>query len=234
MADRSANETAKDISLAGVGGRDPPGVAEDEDTGSNVVTEDSDRHIIVFISSILFLCQGFDLSDDRSKYFSFIDRLFALQDSYRSLDSHSGIDALTRHLTVGSVGALHILHEHVVPDLKVLTAGTTGATIRSARLSSGVDEHLTVGAARTGFTGGSPPVIFPGKKVDSIIGNTEITPRLGRFFIPRNVSVTGEDRYREFIGFKTQYGRQKLVAVGDCFFFKVIAQRPVAEHLKER
>jgi hypothetical protein len=66
--------------------------------------------------------------------------------------------------------------------------------IRAARGLSGIDEHLGIRTARTGFARGTPPVIGTRKIVNALLGYPEGIPDRGRLVVARNAFFTGEHR----------------------------------------
>ena len=69
----------------------------------------------------------------------------------------AGVHVRPRQTLTATVGLHRKLHEHIVPDLQVLTTATAGPALGPARSGAGVVEHLGVGAARAGFAHRTPP-----------------------------------------------------------------------------
>ena len=77
-----------------------------------------------------------------------------------AVQPHAGIDIFVFKRRDGSVRRLVILHENVVPYLKVLAAATTWVTIIATSRLACVYKHLSIRTARAFLAGWSPPVVF--------------------------------------------------------------------------
>ena len=235
VAHGAADEAAQHVALIDVGGGHAAVVADDEGGGAHVVGDDAEGlgHFLVF--AVGLAAQFADLGEDAGEDIRLVDGLRAHQHAVGAFQAHAGIDILLLQGLEGTVGLLVILHEHVVPDLQIAPAGAGGGAIGAAGLLVGDDEHLRVRAAGAGQAGGAPPVVLLGQVEDVVVLDAHLAPEIGGLLVARAVLVAGEHGEGEAVLVDAQpFGAgQKLPAPGNGFLLEVIAQRPVAQHLKE-
>ncbi len=173
--------------------------------------------------------------ENRREGLRIVDRAFALQDRSSALDPHPGVDTLAGKGFEVPLGGFVVLHEHVVPYLKVLAAGTAGLAVGAAGLLAGVDKHLRIRTAGSGGSGGPPPVVAAGHEIDPLLRHSLRTPDLRRLRIRRDLFVPFKDRHGEMFGIKPQplLAGEKFPAHLNGALFEVVPQGPIAEHLKE-
>ena len=174
-----------------------------------------------------------DSCNDWGKHLCLIDRFLTLKDCNGTFDSHTGIDALSLHLTIGTVTVLLVPHEDIIPDLEIFPTGTPGAAIRATRRSSSIDEHLTVWTTRTGFSCWSPPVILSSEIIDSFTWNSISFPRSGSILITGNLIISCKNSHRQEGRINAKDLCKELITEGYCFLLEVIPKGPVTQHLKE-
>ena len=189
-----------------------------------------------FIVAAVFLAAKLaDLLEDIGEEVGFIDALFAVEHADGALQAHAGIHILLGQRLKGAVGLFVVLHEHVVPDLQIPAAGAGGRAVRAAGLLVGDDEHLGIRAAGAGDARRAPPVVFLGQEEDVIIRHAAPAPQLGAFLVAGAVRITREHREGQTVLGQAQVFRagEEFPAPGNHLLLEIVAQRPVAQHLKE-
>src|SRR5262249_2511802 len=153
---------------------------------------------------------------DRRDRVDLVDRAIAVQRDERALEAHPGVDVRPRERLDRSARRLRVAHEDVVPDLDV------------------VEEHLGIRAARTGAPRRSPPVAGAAEEPD--VADAEPLPDPRRFVVARDLAVTRETGHAESLDRQPEPARfgEELEAPSDRVVAKVVAERPVPEHLEER
>ncbi len=173
----------------------------------------------------------------------------ALDDAGEALEAHPGIDMLRRQRGEGAVGVGVVLDEDVVPDLDAarvaaideLRAFTLAFLAQLDGAGGEVDVDLGAGAAGAGV--GHHPEVVLLVAVDDVDVGIEADgaeffgPEVPAFFIAVGgvaflfvrLVDGGEDAARG----KFEALDDELPAPGDGFFFKIVAEGPVPEHLEE-
>jgi len=238
VSDGSPNEAAKNIASSDIRWQHGFRVTENECCSSDMVRDDAETAIglrIVVERAVALACDRFEYGENGGEGFGFVDRFFALEHSDGALDAHARVHAGMRKRLIAAVVFFVVLHEHVVPDFKVFAAMAAGTAVGPACGFAGIDKHFGVWTAWASFACGTPPVILTRQEIDSLFGYTKRAPNRSRFFITRNALVASEYSHRQLCRIDAQVlgACQKFVRPADCFFFKIVAERPVAEHLEK-
>ena len=241
VTDSTADETAENVVRADVAGLDAAlRVAEDEGGRTHMVSDDATRLEREFGIFGRHSRKFIDLRHDRREDLGIIDCCRSGHHADRTLDAHAGIDIVASERLERAIGVLVVLHEDIVPDFDELAAMAARTAVWTALFLACVDEHLGVGAARTGRTGRTPPVVLARQTVDTLIRNAERLPDFDGLLIGRNIaalafySLALEHGHRELIRRKPELGGEELIAPADGLFLEIVVERPVAEHLEER
>ena len=231
LADHSADQTAQDISLI-------------DFAGGNAVRHDKCRRTRMFHDDTLGAASFFaflmhhaaklvQLRKQRSEKFRLVTALFPLKDRRHTFNAHTGIHILLRQRLKFSIGSFVILHEHIIPDFNPQLV--PGIKSLGSGKRTGPVEHLRIGTAGTGLSGGTPPVVFFRTLCNPFLRNAERTPLIERLLIERRIFIARKHchsqhfhRYAEIF-----FGGQELKTEFNRLLFEVIAKRPVAQHFKE-
>ena len=235
VADASPDEPPEDVALVHVGGGHAPLVAQDEGGAADVVRDDAEglhRGVAFLIRMVAELA---DELDDAGEGVGVEHALHALERGDGPVETHAGVHVLLGEGLELPFAYLIIFHEHVVPDLQILAAVAAGLAVGTAGGAAGIVEDLRVGAAGAGEPGGAPPVVLLGQVHDVGGVHAHLHPPVVGDRVPGRVRVAFEAGEGEFILGDAQplLVGQELPAPGDGFLLEVVAQRPVAQHLKE-
>ena len=201
-----------------------------------MIGNDADRYVDVFIFAVLFSRKRFNAADDRNENIDFVNGLHTAEHRDRALGSHAGVDAFSRKGFERTVCGFIVLHKYVVPDFDVFSARTARPAVRSAGFFPRIVKNFRIGTAWTGQTRRPPPVVAPRQIKNPLARNAAAFPNGGRFVVARHRVFARKHRHGNFFrrNRKPFFTRQKFPAESDRFFFKIIAERPVAEHFKKR
>ena len=125
------------------------------------------------------------------------------------------------------------MHKHVVADFHVLSAVASGRAIVRAFGLAGIYKHFGIRTARTGYAGGSPPIVLFVAIENVIFGDTLRFPIRRAFLIPGAILVTRKNGYCKFVLVEFKMVEQEIVGASNCVFLEIIAERPSSEHLEE-
>jgi len=235
IAHRAADEAAQHIALPHIARAYAPVIPQYKGGGAHMVAHNAERLGHVRAVAIVFPAQFRDFPQDARKQVGIIHAFFAGEHANSALQTHAGIDVFMLQRLEGAILLFVILHKHIVPDFQIAAAGTRGRAIRAARLLIGNDKHFAVRAAGAGQPRGAPPVVFLGQEENPLVRHAAIPPKLCALLVAGAVVIAREHAKGElFLGQAQILGAgEKLPAPGDHFFFKIVAQRPVAQHLKK-
>ena len=149
MTGGTADETAKDVASALVGGNDA--VADHKGCASCVVGNGADGDVVVLIRSVGLARNGANGVEYLSDGVNLEHIVYPLHYAGETLETHTGIDVFMLELGIGAVAHIVELRENVVPDLHIAVALTAGLTVGRAAtvFFSAVEIDLGAGAART-------------------------------------------------------------------------------------
>ena len=235
VAHGAADQAAQHVALIHVGRGHAAVVADDEGGGAHVIGDDADGLGGFLVLAVLLAGQLLDLADDAREDFGLVDGLYALEHAVGALQAHAGVHVLLLQRDERAVGLLLILHEHVVPDLQIASAGAVGAAVRAAGGLFGDPEHLGIRAAGAGDAGGAPPVVLLGQVEQVIVLHALRAPEVCGLLVAGAIRVARKHRKRKAILGQTQplLAGQELPAPRNHLLLEVVAQRPVAQHLEE-
>jgi len=177
-----------------------------------------------------------DLAQNVCKQVGLVHAFFAGEHADGALKPHAGIHVHVGQRFKRAVLLFVVLHEHVVPDFQIPPAGAGGRAIRPAGLAVGNHEHLAVRPTGAGQARRAPPVVLFGQVENALGGHAAAAPQRRALLIAGAIRIAREHGKREaLLGQAKVFGAgQKLPAPRDHLFFEVVAQRPVAQHLKKR
>ena len=189
-------------------------------------------HHLVF--AVLLAREFFEFCDCKTEKVGFVHRFVAVENAKHSFKPHTFVNVLLFERRERAVGVLEVLHKHVVAYLHVLAAIACGRAVGRAFRLAGVDKHFGVGAARTGDTRRSPPIVLFVAEEDVIFGDALRLPIRRTLFVSGAIFVACKDGYGKFVLVKFKLIEKEIVRTLDCVLFEVVAERPSAEHLEER
>ena len=154
--------------------------------------------------------------------------MHALQNGGNAFQPHAGIDGGLFQVDAAAVGQVFKLVENQVPDFdEAVAVFFRGAGQAAPDFRPVVVKDFRTGAAGAGVTH-LPEVVFGGNADDSVIRQAgNLFPQRVGFFV---VMING---YRQPVCRQVEIFGQKLPGIADGAFFKIVAEREVAEHFKE-
>ena len=172
---------------------------------------------------------------DPGKGIDLVNALLSVQHAHRALQAHARVHVFLGQGFVLPFRRLVVLHEHVVPDFQIASAGAGGGAVGAAGLLVGDDEHLRVASAGAGDPRGAPPVILLRQEEQVFFLHAAAAPQLIAFQIPGAVLIPLEHREGQLFLRQSQIFRagQEFPAPGNHFLLEIIPQAPVPQHLKE-
>lgn len=235
VTDTAADKTAQDIALIYVGRSHAPLIAQNKGGAADMIGNDSegfDRFRTVLI--ILVRKLG-DNGNDPGKSIRIKNALYPLQRGDSPVKAHARIYIFLSQRLKLALRHLVVFHKYIVPDLQILVAVAAGMTVGAAGFCAGIVENLRIRAAGTGKSGRSPPVVLFGQIYDMREICAHLYPAVVRYGVARTVGVSFKAGKEELFFGDTQplFVRKKFPAVSDGFLLKIVAQRPVTQHLKE-
>ena len=226
----SSEQPSEYISLVNVRTRNALFVTDNKHRSSYVICDDSFCLLIGHGGKFSYLI------DYRYKNVCIVYAFFALQDTKSTLQSHSRIDVFLFKRLKLSVCSLIVLHKYVVPNFQIFAAIARRVALVAAVRNVGYVEHFAVRSARTGNSCRSPPVILLGKIEYTTLIYTALFPEFCALIISRAVFVACENRNGKMLRIYTEIlliGKE-FIAPSYLLLFKIVTERPVSEHLKER
>ena len=159
--------------------------------------------------------------------------LDALHDHGHALQAHAGIDGRARQ-------RLHCptveLHEHIVPDLDIVgVVAVHAGGAHLAQVVAQIHRDLRARAARAGIAH-HPEVILLAEAQHSARVGAGLDPQLLGLYVGRQAQlvVAGEDREPQPLDRQLELLGQQIPGHRDRLGLEIIAERKVAQHLKER
>ena len=230
----TAQDAADDVTSLGIAGQLAVGNAEGD--GAQVVGQYAHGHISLLLLAIAVAAHVADGLDDGLEHIGVIVGVLALDDAHQSLKAHASIDDVHREGFQMSVGLALILHEHDVPyldDLWVVLVHQVAAGYVTTLLGQTVvDVNLGAGATWTRIT--HLPEVVVLVAVDDMVGRHVLEPVLGCLVVALETFLLTslEDGHIEILGVELEHAHQILPRHVDGSFLEVVAERPVAKHLK--
>ena len=234
VPERTADEPSQDIALIDIGGGYAPGVAEQEGCGTDMIRNNAeclDRIgiiLIILAGKLGYLCK------DINKCIGIIDALSSLKGRNRPFKAHAGIYVLLFKGTQRLVDGLEVFHEYVIPDFKILAAGAGRIAALAALFLARIEEYLGIGAAGTARTG-DPPVMLCAEIEDMGGIHAHFDPAIMGIGITGRILIALEagEIQPVLVDSEPLLIGEQLPAPGNGFLLKIIAERPVPEHLEE-
>ena len=233
VADSAAEQAAQDVAGAHIGGQDALHIADEHCGGADVVRDDT--HGLLGIRIIVIALAGlfFQVLDDRDEQVGLVAVGHAVQEGQHTVETEAGIHVLVRQGSI-AVGVLDVLHVHVVTDLDIPSAAAGRSAVRAAGLVVTGVEPLVVGTA--GGAGGAfqlPPVIALGQVEDVLRQDADFLQQVRGFIIPGSGVIAFKNGGADFLAVQAKDLGQQVVTPLGFFLLEIIAQGPVAHHLKE-
>ena len=225
VAGRPAQQTAQHIAPAFVGGQ--YAVADHHDSRADVVGNHPQGHVGLMALAIVGAGDLADLIGDIHHRVHVKEGVYILHHAGKTLQAHTGVDVLVLHLRVMALAVVDKLGKYVVPHLNIAVALAANRTTRlsAAMLRAAVIVNLRAGSAGTSAV--LPEVILFSEPEDPVGGNSDVLiPDFKGLFI---IQIDGRVKP---VGFQTHHFGQKLPAIGNGFFLKIVSERKVAQHLK--
>ena len=162
--------------------------------------------------------------------------VLALQGAHQALEAHAGVYHVHRQFFQRTVGLAVELHEHEVPDfyhlgvvlVHQLIAGHFGLLLVAAR----VEMYLRARSAGARIAHLPEVVVFVA--VDDMVGGHVLGPVAGSFVVARQPLFLASLKHRhvEVGGVQVEHIHQILPCHVDGTLLEVVAEAPVAQHLK--
>ena len=226
VAASAADNSTKNVAASLVGGDNA--VGDHKHSASGVVGDNADGDIVVSIVAVGLARDSANVVDYLTDGVNLEHIVNALHYASETLKAHTGVDVLLCKLGVVAVAIVVELREYVVPDLHKSVAIASGLTVGRAAtvLESAVEVDLGAGAARTGAM--LPEVISLAKTNDVSGVNADLV-------YPDLVSllVVLIDRGPEKVLRDLESLGQELPSPRNSLVLEIVAEREVAEHLKE-
>ncbi len=224
VAHGAAHDAAQDIAAPFV--RRGHAVGDQEGGRAQVVGDDAVRRGALALG--LGAGQLFRGADQALEQVDFIVGVDALQHGGDALQTHAGVDAGLGKVANDLIVLLLVLHEDVVPDLHEAVAVLIRRTGRAAEdVVAVVVEDFRAGAARAAVAHG-PEVVGRGDADDLVVREAgDLLPDVEGFV----VGVIDGDQ--QAAGIKAEFLGQQVPRALDGVVLEVVAEREVAQHLKE-
>ena len=236
VAHSAAQDAADDVARLGIAGQLTIGDAERD--GAHVVGDHTHSHIGIVVLAIALATDVANLANKWLEHVGVVVRLLALKSHAKALKAHAGVDHIERQRLKAAVCLAVILHEHQVPDLNhlrvvlvdQLTTGHLGLLLVTAQ----VDVDFAARAAWAGVT--HLPEVVVAVAIDDVVGRKVLLPVASGLVVTLQTLRGIALKYGsvEVGGVKVKHVDQKLPTPVDGLLLKVVAKRPVAQHLKHR
>ena len=226
MAGSAAQQTAHNVAAALVGGQDAVGCHKDG--GTDVVGDDADGDVVLFILFILLAGDALHMVQHGGNGVDLEQVVDILHNDGQTLQAHAGIDVGLGQQFIVALAVSIVLAEDQVPDLHEAVAITADATggFAAAVLQATVIVDLRAGAAGTRAM--LPEVILFAQADHVVLGDAD---GLGPDVVGLIVVLIDGDI--QLIGGDLQFFGQEFPGPGNDFLLKVILEAEVAQHLKE-
>ena len=234
VTDGAAQDTADDVACLGVRGQ--LAVGDGEGYGTQVVGHHAHGHVGVLVYPVFQSGKALLLVDKRLEDVGIVVRVLALEHAHQALEAHTGIDNVHGQRLEAAVGLAVELHEHDVPDLDdlrvVLVDKVASGHVATLALGARVDVYL--GAGATGACVAHLPEVVVLVAVDDVVGRQVLGPVAGGLVIAGNILFGRalENSNIQILGVKMQHVDEIFPGVVDSSLLEVVAEAPVAEHLK--
>ena len=177
-----------------------------------------------------------DLGDDGREDVGVVVGTLALHEAHQALEAHARIDDVHLQRLQAAVGLAVILHEHDVPNLDnlrmVLVDQFLARHLGLLFLRAEVDVDLRAGTA--GACVAHLPEVVVLVSVDDVVLGEMLCPVAGSLVVAAEVLAGVALKHGDVKVFRVEVEHvdQILVGVVDGALLEVIAETPVAEHLK--
>ena len=234
VAHRTTQNAADDITGLGIAGQLAVGNAEGNCT--QVVGNHAHCHVgllLLAISPAGFLG---NLLNEGLEDIGVIVRAFALHHHAEAFKAHAGIDMFSLEGFQGAVGKAVELHKHQVPYFNhqgVVLIHQLGARhLGFLCLVAQVHMNLAARATRA-LVAHFPEVVLLRTLQDAVFGNM-LLPEVVSLCIHCQtfLLVTTKNGYIKIAFVNMHHLGEKFPSIGNGLFLKVVAKRPVAQHLK--
>ena len=231
---RAAQQAAQDVTAALVARQHA--VADHEARGADVVGDDAQRDVARVALAVVRAGDLADLVGDVHDGIDVEQGVDILADHRQTLQTHAGVDVLLLELGVVAVAVVVELGKDVVPHLNiaVAVAADRAAGLTAAVLRAAVVVNFGAGTARTGAM--LPEVILLAEAEDALLRNTDLVAPDGKGLVVRGRGLAaGEHRGVQAVRLQADPlgAGEELPRPGDRLMLEVVAEREVAEHLKE-
>ena len=172
------------------------------------------------------------LADQRGEQVRFKHVFGPLHRHAQAFQAHARINVVVRQGFKGAVFLAVVAFKHDVPNFHKAPAVTRNVAMR---IFAAVGAEIVIDfGARTARAGGAHrPEVIGFVQFKNAFGRHVFQPRFVRFGVARgNAAFVNADV--EFVGRHTQHFGQVFPGPINGFFFKIIAERKVAQHFKKR
>ncbi len=222
----AADYAAQHVPPAFVRGDDA--VAYHEHCTFYVVGDDADRDIAVFIGAVCFARDLADLVEDLSDAVDLEHVVDALDHAGQPLKPHAGVNVLLPEFGIVALPVVVELREYVVPDFHVTVAVAAGLAVGAAAAVFFTAVKVNLGAGAAGTLTVLPEVVVLAEPDNALGRNPDDIPPDGKSLV-----VFFVYRRPEQLGRNLKVFCEELPRPDNGFFFEVVAEAEVAEHLKE-
>ena len=234
MTRRAAQQAAQDVAAALVARQHA--VADHKARGADVVGDDAQGDVARVALAVVRAGDLADLVGDVHDGIDVEQGVDILADHRQTLQTHAGVDVLLLELGVVAVTVVVELGKDVVPHLNIAVAvaadraaGLTAAVLRAAVV-------VNFGAGAAGARAMLPEIILLAEAEDALGGDANLVAPDGEGLVVRRGRLAaGEHRGVQAVRLQADPlgAGEELPRPGDCLMLEVVAEREVAEHLKE-
>ena len=206
--------------------------------GTDMVRNHAHSDIGLLIYSVFASADSADFLEHRLEHIRVVIRGLALYRTNQTLEAHTGVNHLHRQRLQRTVRLAVVLHEHDVPNLNHLRMifvhqFATGDAVTLVERTA-VHMYLRARTAGTGIT--HLPEIIVLVAVQNMVCRQVFCPNSGRLVITRQTVFRRALKHRriQVLRINLQYIHDVLPREINRLFLEIIAERPVAQHLKHR
>ena len=222
----TTDQAAKHVSSSFVGRHNA--IGDQESSGTHMVSDQTDRYIVVMMNSIGFSGNFTDFISQGTQRIHIKDGIYILNNNGQTFQSHTGINIFLFQSLIMTFPVIFELGKYVIPYFHITVAVTSYGTARftTAVFFSTVIVNLRTRTARACAV--LPEVVFFSETEDSVSRNTN-------FFIPdiEGFIILFVYRRIQTVLIQTYHFGQKFPGPCDGFVFEVITKREVTKHLEE-
>ena len=230
----AAQDAADDVARLGV--RRQLAVGDGKGDGTQVVGHNAHGHVLLVVVAIGEARQLSYLADDGLEHVGVVVGALALHHHAQALKAHARVDDLVRQRLQRAIGLAVILHENEVPyldDLRiVLVDELSSGHLLLFLVGTQVNMDFRARTARTRVA--HLPEIVVLVAVNDMVGGEIFAPVAGRLVVAAEpfFGRAFEHRYIEVLRVDVERFHQILVGPRDGLPLEIVAEAPIAEHLK--